>query len=105
MMVGPVILGLLAYNIVRHGSGWLTLFDIAFLTVLVLLLLARWLEFRGGNALTAFAEPATPAHLRRYALRTPALGLCVWVVANLIGNRYTARQLGDLVENVIPPTR
>ena len=27
------------------------------------------------------------------------------LVANLIGNRYTARQLGDLVENVIPPTR
>lgn len=90
MLLGPVVLAILTYTIISKGSGWFTPADFAFLAVLVFLLLARWLEFRGGNALTAFGEPATPIHLRRYALRASALGLAAWVVANLIGNHLLA---------------
>jgi hypothetical protein len=86
MMVGPLILVLLAFTIVIKGSGWLTLPDLAFLGVLGSLLLARWLEFRGGNPQTSTGEPATSAHLRRYAISTIVLGVSAWVAANFVGN-------------------
>ncbi len=86
MMLGPLILGMLIYTIVSTGSGWLTAVDFAFLVVLVGVLAARFVEFRGGNPQTATGEPATPAHLRRYALVAIPLGLGVWVVANVLGN-------------------
>ena len=88
MMVGPLTLVLLAFSIVIKGSGWLTLTDLAFLGVLGSLLLARWLEFQGGKPRTSTGEPATPAHLRRYAITTIVLGASAWVAANLVGNHW-----------------
>ena len=55
------------------------------------LLVARWLEFRGGNPQTSTCEPATPADLRHYVLGTIVLGFGAWVVANLIGNHWLTR--------------
>ena len=52
MMLGPLLLALLAYVVIKTGNGWLTGADIGFLAVLAGLLLARWLEFRGGNDTT-----------------------------------------------------
>lgn len=86
MMIGPMLLALFAYLIIKTGNGWLTGFDFAFLGVAAAMMLARWLEFRGGHAKTAEGEPATPAHLRRYLIGVAVLGLAVWVIANIIGN-------------------
>jgi hypothetical protein len=91
MMVGPMMLAILALSIVRIGTSWFTPADFAFLVVLGLVLLARWVEFRGGNPQTAAGEPATPDHLRRYVVITLALGLGVWIVANLVGNYWLGR--------------
>jgi hypothetical protein len=80
-----------AAAIINAGTGWLTGLDLAFLAVLGGMLLARWLEFRGGDPQTATGEPATLAHLRRYTLVALLLGLAVWVVANLVGNHWLNR--------------
>jgi hypothetical protein len=50
------------------------------------LIVVRWLDFRCGSAQTAEGEPATPAHLRRYIIGALAIGLVVWVTANVLGN-------------------
>lgn len=90
-VLGPAFLLLCFLQIIGYGGGWLTQADIIFLGVLVGLPVARWLEFRAGNPLTATGQPATTAHLRRYALKTLLIGLTVWAVANLIGNYWVAR--------------
>lgn len=88
MMLGPMLLAVLTFVIIRNGSGWLTPADLAFLLILGGLVLGRWIEFQGGNPQTATGEPATPAHLRRYVLSVVPLGLSVWILANLIGNYF-----------------
>ncbi len=90
MMVGPMTLSLLAIGIIDIGTSWLTPVDFAFLLVLALLFLARWVEFRGGNPRTAEGKPAAPGDFRRYVLTGLPLGLGVWVIANLIGNHWLA---------------
>lgn len=91
MMLGPMILSLLAIGIADVGTSWFTPADFAFLIVLGLLVIARWIEFRGGNPRTAEGKPATPGDLRRYALAALPLGLGVWVLANLIGIHWLER--------------
>lgn len=85
-MVGPMALFLLLTGIVTNNNGWFTPADVGFLAVLIGLILARVVEFQGGNPRTASGDPATPAHLRKYIIATLIFGLCVWVVANMIAN-------------------
>jgi hypothetical protein len=85
-MIGPAAMLVLTLIIADRGNGWFTAADIAFLTMLAVTILARWLDFRGGHPQTAMGEPAKPAHLRRYVPAALLLGLAVWTAANLIGN-------------------
>jgi hypothetical protein len=87
MIVGPFALALSAISITGHRDGWFSPLDLAYFVALGGMLLGRWVEFRYGRPLTAAGEPATAAHLRRYALALGALGLGAWVAANLVGNR------------------
>jgi hypothetical protein len=82
MFVGPVLLVMIAFSIAR--SGELSVADLVYFGVLGGIILARWAEFRGGSPQTAEGEPATPAHLRRYAVTALSVGLAVWVVARLV---------------------
>jgi hypothetical protein len=86
MMLGPIILGLLFFLIVRDGNGWFTAADFWLFAVLNALLLARWAEFKTGNALIATGDPAAPVDLHKYHLRVITLGLGAWVLANVVGN-------------------
>lgn len=90
MMIGPMLMFLFVGNIVLNGNGWLTFADVAFLTLLGGVALARYVEFRAGQAQTATGEPATAAHVQRYILITLAVGAGVWVFANLLGNHWLA---------------
>jgi hypothetical protein len=84
---GPFALGVCAISIAGRRDGWLSLPDVVYFVVLAGMLIGRWAEFRAGAPLTATGEPATADDLRRYALGLGLIGLCAWVVANLIGNR------------------
>lgn len=88
MMIGPMLLALLALNILMNGGGWLTTVDLVFLALLLGLPLARWLEFTGGAPQTTTGEPATKHDLVRYAPLAVVAGLAVWIVANVIGNDW-----------------
>jgi hypothetical protein len=91
MMIGPITLAVLAFNIANTGRGWLIGLDIAYLLVLTAVLAARWLEFRSGQGQTAEGLPLTAGGLRRYLLITASVGLVVWVGANFIGNVWLER--------------
>lgn len=86
MMIAPLALVLLAYFIVKTGNGWMTGFDIGFLSVLAAMVGARWLEFRVGEPQTTDGAPATTRDLRRFAWGALVGGLLVWAAANLLGN-------------------
>jgi hypothetical protein len=86
MILGPVALLLLAWTIAADWDGWVTAADVIFLAILGLVPLARWAEFRTGRGQTAYGEPVTAADVRRYTAVTAAVGLTVWVAANLAGS-------------------
>jgi hypothetical protein len=86
MMLGPLALAAAVFGIITSGSGWATGTDLFYFIVLGLMILGRWLEFRGGNPQTGSGEPATPEMLPRYVFFALMIGLSVWVVANVIGN-------------------
>ena len=87
MIVGPFALAIVAISITERRDGWFSPLDLVFFVVLGGMLLGRWLEFRYSQPLTATGEPATVAHLRRYALVLGILGLVAWLAANLVGNQ------------------
>lgn len=91
MMLGPMMLGLLTLTIISIGTSWFTPADFGFLALLGGLLLARWIEFLGGDPRNAMGEPASPGDFRQYVLGTIVLGLVVWVFANLLGNHWLTR--------------
>lgn len=88
MMLGPMFLTVLGAIIAFNGGGWLTAVDVAFFVGLAMLVIARWLEFQGGNPQTDAGEPATDADLRQYALGAILVGLIAWGVVNVIGNHW-----------------
>lgn len=87
MIAGPAALLFAGVAIMTNWGGWLTAADYVFFVVLGLMMLGRWLEFRSGQARTAYGEPVTASDVRRYVVLAPVVGLGVWVVANLIGAR------------------
>jgi hypothetical protein len=90
MLVGPLALVLITFDIVAHSNGWLTGVDAAYFGALALMLIGRVLEFAGGNPQTGDGQPATTRHLVRYLLVAGVGGLLVWVLANAIGNHWMA---------------
>ncbi len=85
MILGPAALLFAAVAVMTNWHGWLTVPDFAFFVFLSLMLAGRWLEFRSGQARTAYGEPVTASDVSRYAILTLLVGLGVWVGANLIG--------------------
>lgn len=86
MFLGPMLLALMTFLVVKNGNGWLTSADLGFLVILCIIPLARALEFQFGDPQTAEGEPANAGHLRRYVLGVGIIGAVVWVVANILGN-------------------
>lgn len=77
----------LAVTTAEKGGGWLGVSSIMYLAVLLMTVLARWIDYRSGRSETAAGEPMTPALFRRYLILIPSLAIAVWVVVNLIGAR------------------
>src|SRR5262249_38959877 len=87
MIVGPLALAICAVSITERHDGWFSPLDLIYFLVLGGMLLGRWTEFQYSRPLTATGEHATAAHLHRYVLGLSALGLGIWVAANLVGNQ------------------
>jgi hypothetical protein len=85
-IVGPAMLMVLAVLIVNSGSGWWTVLDMLFFVAIALMVWSRWAEIRSGYGRTAYNDPATPAHFRRYVTVMVPVALAAWAVANVLGN-------------------
>jgi hypothetical protein len=87
IMFGPLLLTASGFMILfRTGTGWRTGADITFLATVVLMVLARWAEFSGGEPLKSTGEPATPQDLRRFTGAVLIGGLVFYILANLLSN-------------------
>jgi hypothetical protein len=93
MIAGPFALAICAIRLTDWAGGRLGPLDVIYFLLLGGMLLARRMEFRHGQPLTATGEPATAAHLRRYALVVTILGLGIWVAAKLVASQ-AIRSLG-----------
>ncbi|HNQ22995.1 MAG TPA: hypothetical protein PKK06_07870 [Phycisphaerae bacterium] len=101
-MAGPLLLAVTVYGIVTHGGGWSTRWDVAFGVIVVLMLLARWLEHRAASTprdedaavpegtSAGGGAAADPVALRRYCLWLLGVAVGMWVVANVLGNHLLA---------------
>lgn len=85
-ILGPLfLLGILIQNLANPG-GWLSGWDLAVALVVAAMIGCRWLEQRSGKATTAYGDPSTPKHFRRYALALIVLAGVGWALANILGN-------------------
>jgi hypothetical protein len=94
MVAGPFLACALLGSIVLSGSGWLTGLDLGFLIVVVLMLVARWIEQRSGQATDAYGELSTWADFRRYVIVLPIVAIVVWIAANVVGNHFLSLRGG-----------
>ncbi|MEX2141640.1 MAG: hypothetical protein WD894_20410 [Pirellulales bacterium] len=87
VMFGPLLLTASGLMILfRVGTGWRTGADITYLATLVLMVLARWAEFSGGEPQTSTGEPSTIQHFRRFSAAVLIGGLAFYILANLLSN-------------------
>lgn len=90
MILGPMLIFLMAFAVVWVGGGWRTTADFGYLAAVLATMLARWFDFHLGHPETAKGKPATPRDLSRYVIGVGAIGLALWIVANLVGNYVLA---------------
>ena len=83
MLAGPAALLLLAYSLTGNKDGWLSTQSIAFLVVLGVVIVTRWLDPQ-----TSEGEATTAEHLRKFTMTTLGVGLAAWAVANMLGNYW-----------------
>ena len=84
--LGPMILLVLLWGIVAAGSGWVTVLDVVFIALVVVMIGCRWIEQRSGQATTDTGEPSTWDDFHRYVMIMPWLAAAAWGAANLFGN-------------------
>ena len=83
---GPMVLMITLWGILYQGSGWITVLDGVYVVAMLLMIGARWVEQRSGQATTAMGERATWADFRRYATLLVPLAAAAWITANAVGN-------------------
>jgi hypothetical protein len=81
MGLGNLLLVYLAGSIARGSSWSLTWRDIAYWITVVALVSARYLDVARYDGLTINSEPATQAHVRRYAVALLVIAGAIWGVA------------------------
>ncbi len=80
MFAGPVALLLLGYSQVVNHQGWWTTKSAAYLAVLAAVIAARWRDPQSSEG-----RPVSRAELQRYSAGAAAIGVAIWVAANLLG--------------------
>lgn len=85
-LFGPVLLAASILYEVKSRNGWVSRSDAFIAAIVILMIACRWMEQRLPGAKTAYGDPSTPAHFRRYILiLILAVGI-TWAVANVVAN-------------------
>ena len=85
MLIGPATLSITAIAIAENHKGWFAPRSIAFLVILGLVILSRWLDPE-----TSDGAPATAHQRGTYMMSAVVLGLAGWAVANMLGDYWQA---------------
>lgn len=83
MAAGNIALVIAALAIYK-SAGW-SIADLAFWLIVGLLIGGRYIDIVRYQGMTVHGEPATTAHLKRYALLLLAVAAAVWAVARALG--------------------
>ena len=85
ILIGPAFLSIAAIAIAENHKGWFAPRSIAFLVVLALVIVARWLDPD-----TSDGAPITSSQLQKYFILTIVLGMAGWAAANMLGDYWQA---------------
>jgi hypothetical protein len=84
MMLGNAALAFIAIFILHSKPEGLLFKDIAFLNIVAVIILARYLDIKYLHGQTADGIPATMAHFRKYAAIAVPIYLGVLLMAHLL---------------------
>lgn len=82
MILGIVALGISVMMILRNRDGLFSVADAIYLVTFPLMIGARYLDIARYQGATAYGEPATMGHWRRYALSVAMGAVVVWLAAH-----------------------
>jgi hypothetical protein len=88
MFLGPAGLAVSGLYIVNQGAGLLSMPDVIYWTLVLLMLVARYVDIVRFRGVTAYGEPATMVHWRRYALGLIVGSISVWVLMHGIAHAW-----------------
>ena len=85
MFLGNIALGASALYMLSHRASIFSPADVVYAVSVPLLIVARYVDIARFKGDTAYGEPATLAHWRRYALSLLLGSIVAWVVIHGIG--------------------
>ncbi len=89
MFLGHATLGVSALMIAGHRASRFSIADIVFGVTLPLLIAARYAEVAWYKGETAYGEPATLAHWKRYTAALLAGSAALWGACHAVAYWYT----------------
>lgn len=86
VMVGPALwAGVLIF--IAKSPGWLTLWELAYVATLGLMIWGRHAEYKSGTGTTLDGEPSTGGNFRSYAVKLLIFSLVCWAAVKVIGSQ------------------
>jgi hypothetical protein len=80
MIIGNVVLAFSGLCILQERENLFSVADISYGVVIPLLVASRYVDIAKFRGDTAYGEPATMAHWRRYALGTLVTSVVAWLL-------------------------
>jgi len=84
VLLGNAILAFCAVSIAQSDPGFGTAADAIFWTTVGCLMAARYVDIRYLGGYTAYGEPATMAHWRRYSVILAVISAAVWALVHAV---------------------
>lgn len=84
--LAPALLLAILASMIQNATGWLSVRDAIFFTVLASMIGLRRYDFLHGDRTNLSGEVSTEAEVRRYSWVVGLGGVAAWAVANLLGN-------------------
>jgi hypothetical protein len=85
MMMGNMALGLCAVFITINSIPYFSVYDFIYWMIVVMLIIARYIDVKKLNGLTADGDPATPAHWRRHTFLLILVSVPLWIISHSLG--------------------
>ena len=86
MFLGNFALVFSAAYIALHGESFFSTADLVFGSVVLLLIVVRYVDIKFLKGSTVFGEPASMRHWRRYVALLIGASIVIWAVAHAIAH-------------------